>query len=571
MEWMDALALAGKGVSMHQDYRIALVRELCEHQVKFTPRGRRLEQAERAEKLLSELDLSRDYPYEFLYYRVTDFRPEENCRRMVRGEDAAHDLRLFVEDVTDSLDMRVEDANEPVHTVEDLSKMFNVSTKTISRWRDQGLVSRKFVSEGRKRLGFLHSSVERFVSKNQQRVHRGKRFSQLSKDERAEIIERARSVATAGATLSEVARQVAKTIDRSVETIRYTIKNHDRRFPGQAVFPTARTPLTDGDRTAIYQSHRRGATIAQLTRKYSRARPSIVRILNEQRAKAIMELPLDNITNDCFVRPGKALIAEMLGDMPEAIIQPRKVKAPAGLPTYLASLYDVGLLTREQEYHLFRKMNYLKHCANELRAKLNLSELKSSLMDEIEQHYQAAVEVKNKIVQCNLRLVVSIAKRHMKSSDDFFGLVSDGNMSLFRAVEKFDYSRGNKFSTYASWAIMKNFARSIPDEFKHRDRFRTSGEEVFMAREDTRGDHFAEEIEQKQRENAINRILNRLDHREQQIIIRRFGLDHDQEPLTLKQVGAELGVTKERIRQIESRALAKLREAAAAEHVDAPE
>ena len=229
------------------------------------------------------------------------------------------------------------------------------------------------------------------------------------------------------------------------------------------------------------------------------------------------------------------------------------------------------LLTREQEYHLFRQMNYLKFKAQNCARAWTSAEPTVAVMDEIDALYQQSVDVKNQIVQANLRLVVSIAKRHMKSSDDFFGLVSDGNMSLFRAVEKFDYARGNKFSTYASWAIMKNFARSIPDEFKHKDRFRTAGEEVFMAHEDTRSDHFAEELAQKTREKQINRILNRLDHREQQIIIRRFGLDHSHEPLTLKEVGAELGVTKERIRQLEARALSKLREAADVERIDLPE
>ena len=87
-------------------------------------------------------------------------------------------------------------------------------------------------------------------------------------------------------------------------------------------------------------------------------------------------------------------------------------------------------------------------------------------MDEIERLYDQAVTVKNQIVRANLRLVVSIAKRHVGPTDNFFELVSDGNMSLIRAAEKFDYARGNKFSTYASWAIMKNFARTIPDELQ---------------------------------------------------------------------------------------------------------
>ena len=163
--------------------------------------------------------------------------------------------------------------------------------------------------------------------------------------------------------------------------------------------------------------------------------------------------------------------------------------------------------------------------------------------------------------------MVSIAKRHVTPDQNFFELVSDGNVSLLRAIEKFDFARGNKFSTYASWAIMKNFARTIPGEFKHRDRFRTSQDELFAATAEHRGDQLFEEGAQTTREAQVERILRRLDEREQKIIIGRFGLERGHEPQTLKEVGASLGVTKERIRQIEARALSKLRMAAQEEKI----
>ena len=554
---------------MNNEYRIASIRELRDQQIKFAPRGKRSEQADRAEKLLTEIDPVRDYPFDFLFYRVTEVRPDSTGYRLIKGTDVVHDLRLFVEDITDSMNLRVEEAAEPVHTVEDLSKMFNVSTKTISRWRDQGLVSRRFLAEGRKRVGFLHSSVERFVSQNKNRVARGERFSQLSDAERDDILDRARRIASLGANLSEVSRTVAHEVGRSTETIRYTIKKFDKQNPTMAVFPEQREVLSEEDKRAIFQQHHRGISTVILAKRYRRTRGSIVRILNEQRAAKIMELHLDFIPNPVF--EDQSMIEQILAELPASTEPSRKIKAPSGLPAYLASLYDVPLLTREQEYHLFRKMNYLKHAATELRNQLDAKMPAVAMMEQIEKLYEKSVDVKNKIVQSNLRLVVSIAKRHLAPNDDFFGLISDGNMSLIRAAEKFDYSRGNKFSTYASWAIMKNFARTIPDEFKHQDRFRTSNEEVFDFQQDSRADNFAMEIDQATRTDQIQKILHTLDQREQQIIVRRFGLDHRFEPLTLKEVGEAMGVTKERVRQLEARALTKLRAAASHAKIDLPE
>ncbi len=555
---------------MNTGYLSTTIKQLRDQQVRVPSRDKKLEHVNRAEKLLAEIDSRREYPYEYLCYRITEYRPDSAEGVAVSGKELAHDLRLFVEDVSDSANLRVEDAGEPVHTVEELSKMFNVSTKTISRWREQGLVSRRFLFDGkRKRVGFLRSSVERFVTQNEEKVRRGERFSQLTDEERRDMVERARRLVRAGGCPAEVAKRVAKHMNRSIETVRYTLKQFDEQNPHQAVFPETTGLLTDDVKQKIFQQHRRGESIDTLARKFCRTRTTIYRVLNEMRAKRILELPLDYMYHETYDKAG--IEKSIMAPLPASDVPAKKMRGPSGLPPYLSALYEVPLLTREQEYHLFRKFNYLKHKASKLRADLDPSHARTSVMDEIERLYEEAVQVKNQIVQANLRLVVSIAKRHVTGTEDFFALVSDGNMSLIRAAEKFDFSRGNKFSTYASWAIMKNYARTIPDEFKRRDRFRTSQEELFTATQDNRGDQLGEEASQRLREQQVERILSRLDERERKIIVSRFGLDHDREPLTLKEVGTEMGVTKERIRQIESRALDKARQAAQEEHIELPD
>jgi len=557
---------------MHSEYLNPAMRQLRDQLVRFAPREKKLEQVDQAERLLAELEPQRQYTYEYLCYRITKYRPDSYPSLKLSGREARHDLRLFVEDLSDSANVPAKDAGQRVLTIEELSKQFRVSTKTISRWRRQGLVSRRFVFDGRKRVGFLASSVERFVERNRDRVRRGSQFSQLTDAERQRIIERARRLALAGGCPSEVTRRLSQSSGRSVETIRYTLRQHDEANPELAIFPDHTGPLREETKRKLFEQYRRGESVESLARRFCRTKTSIYRIIGEMRARRILDLPLDCIPNESFskIRSEKQE-KETLGPAPAGEPLPKKLRLPSGLPPYLASLYEVPLLTREQEVHLFRKMNYLKYKAGKLREQLDPARPKSGLMDQIERLYDESVAVKNEIVSSNLRLVVSIAKRHVGPGENFFELVSDGNISLIRAVEKFDFARGNKFSTYASWAIMKNFARTIPDEHRRRDRFRTSHGEMFGATEDVRSDQYEQESAQLQREMQIGKILERLDEREQQIIISRFGLAPGQEALTLKEVGAEMGVTKERIRQIEARALSKLRKAVQEERIELPE
>jgi len=216
---------------MQRDYQNPELRELRDQQIRFAPRVKKLQQVEAAERLIAEIDSDKTYPYEYVCFRVTGYRPSEPAPSKIKGDDLRHDLQLFVEDLSDSADMAADNIGEQVLTVEELAKQFNVSTKTISRWRELGLVSRRLVFDGRKRVGFLRSSVDRFVKTNQERVARGARFSQLTDEQRQDIIERARRLATAGGKgirFSVADVTVLVTVDFAVGAINFPVPDKHR-------------------------------------------------------------------------------------------------------------------------------------------------------------------------------------------------------------------------------------------------------------------------------------------------------------------------------------------------------
>jgi RNA polymerase primary sigma factor len=127
-----------------------------------------------------------------------------------------------------------------------------------------------------------------------------------------------------------------------------------------------------------------------------------------------------------------------------------RVKSPAGVSPMLAGLSGEPLPTREHEVHLFRKMNFLKYQAARLRSALNPTNATAADLDHVEALLTEGFAVKNQIIRANLRLVVSLVKKLRSPNEDFAELVSDGYVTMIKAIEKFDFYRGCKFSTYAS-------------------------------------------------------------------------------------------------------------------------
>lgn len=316
--------------------------------------------------------------------------------------------------------------------------------------------------------------------------------------------------------------------------------------------------LTEDDRLAarLTDEYRNGTSVKDLAEQYGRSEHYVREAIRAARLQQILDLPLDYIPSAEFV--DSLDDAGLLAAFPEQQGKHAR-KGKSGLSPYIAALYETPLLSPEHERHLFRQYNYLKYRASELRESLDLAKPDMRQMDKIEQYNRLAAEVRERIARANLRLVVSLVKKHASLSHGLSELISEGNVALLNAIEKFDYSRGFKFSTYATWAIVNSIRRSIPRDLTRASRFQSAREEALDAQVDYRDDPLNEESRHSEHQTTVNRLLKHLDAREKKVISNRFGLDYRKEPKTLKQVGELLGVSKERARQLERRAISKLR------------
>jgi len=427
-------------------------------QLRFAPQSRRRKQLDAAEKLFEVIDKDKDYPFEFVCFRITGFHPKgETAQQLIKGDELADDLRFFISKLSSQIAQPASGQSEKVYTIEELAKIFCVSTKTIHRWRKRGLIARKFIfDDGKKYFGFLQSAVDKFALANPDLTAKAQTFERMADKQKQQIVKQAVKLATTtGLSRHQIINRIAAKTDKAHETVRYTLLNYEKAHPEKVIFKKPSGIVDTAAAGEIYKLYKQGCGIKELIMRFNRSKSSIYRIINMRRARALLAKRIEFVASDEFLKDStdEKILSKPVGVRkrpPGKRIKPFELFGEHLLPEYLQILKDAPVLNKEREIELFHRYNYLKYLACIKRTSIKPNRVSSAQLKEIENYLAQAEDIRRTLIGANLRLVVSIASKHIRSGVSFPELVSRGNFALINAVEEFDYTMGFRFSRRAS-------------------------------------------------------------------------------------------------------------------------
>ena len=276
------------------------------------------------------------------------------------------------------------------------------------------------------------------------------------------------------------------------------------------------------------------------------------------RIRHLMERTIEFVPHSDFERADVLEVMKKL--RPASLDKPPVFSRTEPGVAFVSGLVQTPLLTHEEEQYWFTWMNFLKFRAERNRRLLDLSQPDRKLVARIEADLDEALKARNHIVQGNVRLIIALAKKLTGSLEEMSDLISEGMSPLIRSVELFDISLGNRFSTYATWAIRNQMLRYLKRVRSLLDV--SSGEEstTFENLPDRESSTVSSEVAQEMRMQAVRRLLSSLSEREREIVTARFALEGQPSGQSLADIAGRVGLSKERVRQIAMNSLMKLRE-----------
>lgn len=348
-------------------------------------------------------------------------------------------------------------------------------------------------------------------------------------------------------------------VDRTTETSGKAV-----RAPRLSCRLNSRKPKS-GDCPATPEPSAAAAACEKTDRKKRENRNCAEKELWRHRTEIILRREIGFIPNPCFSQPAAHRI--ILGKPAALPAPPKNDSSLREMPAHLVRMCETPLLTAAQEQDLFRRMNYLKFRVHQLRAELNPARPNRRKVEQAETFLAEADATMQAIMSANTRLVISII-RQIGGGNNFDELLSDGVTSLLNAVEKFDYDRGFRFSTYATMVLKRHLFRCIKRGHRDSTRFPIGDPGLLMECPQRDGGQRLSESQWASLTGAMEKMLEQLDTREQHIIRERFGFDSLGKKRSLQSIAGDFGVCKERVRQLEKRAMGKLRDWADAFRLD---
>lgn len=294
--------------------------------------------------------------------------------------------------------------------------------------------------------------------------------------------------------------------------------------------------------------------LASVLRRFSESDRDLLAKRLAEPAECVYD-PIFRRVRSVATEPQPVVVARPPGPMDSAANRGGPFAGPAPTP----------VLSGDEERALFLRFNYCRHRVMSILRKYRDQRLDAVGTQELLKWEHRAQVVRAQIARANTSLVLAMARRSRNSSVELTELVSEGNVALVRCVDKFDASRGFKFSTYACRAILASFSRCAAKAARYRAQFPTAYDPTME-----RSDHLERRREKLELEcvDELKRILFEnsadLSAVERRVLSARFALDRDApkagpQRKTLDQVGVLLGVSKERVRQIQNQAMSKLR------------